>query len=111
LKTAVRQLRKNSTEVEKKLWFHIRNRQILDCKFRRQHSIGNFVVDFCCVEVKLVIELDGGQHSEFIEKDRLRTIELNKKGFKVLRFWNHEVVENLGGVLQKIFEVLRSPSP
>lgn len=107
-------LRKNDTDVENKLWQALRNRQLDKQKFRRQHQIDNYIVDFVCIEKKLIIELDGSQHGlkDNIEYDKLRTINLEKKGFKVLRFWNNEIYENFNGVCEKIWLCLQSdPHP
>jgi very-short-patch-repair endonuclease len=86
-----RKLRKNMTDAERALWARIRRRQILDCKFRRQQPLGDYIVDFVCLEKKLIIELDGGQHIEQEEYDSRRTHWLEEQGFRVLRFWNHDV--------------------
>ena len=107
-------LRKNDTDLEHKLWQAIRNRQINNCKFRRQHQIDNYIVDFICLEKQLIIELDGSQHVFEKNKkyDELRTKYLEKKGFKVLRFWNNEIFENFNGVLEKIWLCLQNdPHP
>ncbi len=80
-------------------------------KFRRQHPVGNYIVDFYCDEAKLAIELDGGQHAMSSEYDLERTEELQRKGIRVLQFWNNEVLGNLDGVLERIAEALTPPSP
>jgi very-short-patch-repair endonuclease len=97
-----RQLRKNQTEVEKLLWQQLRNRQLLGHKFRRQFPIEPYIVDFVCLELKLIIELDGGQHADQQNYDQQRTLFLGKRGFKVIRFWNNEMCENNEGVLEAI---------
>jgi very-short-patch-repair endonuclease len=102
-----RQLRLSQTEVEKRLWYRIRSRQIEACKFRRQAVIGRYIVDFACFERQLVIELDGGQHASMVEADLKRTAWLNSQGYTVLRFWNNDVIENIEGVLERIAEELR----
>ena len=101
-----RTLRKNQTPWEAKLWNILRDKGIENLKFRRQHKIGHYVVDFCCLEKRLVIEIDGGQHNEDenIKKDLERDKYLKGQGYKVLRFWNNEVAENLDGVIEKILE-------
>ncbi len=95
-----RELRRNATEEEKTLWHHLRNRQLGGHKFRRQSSVGWYVADFLCAEKRLIVELDGGQHSE--EGDQQRTADLERLGYRVIRFWNTEVVDNLDAVLQRI---------
>ena len=97
-------LRRDATDVEKRLWSALRNRQLGGFKFRRQWTINRYIVDFACLEAMLVIELDGGQHSP--ERDALRTAHLEAKGFHVLRFWNQEMIDNPGGVLETILSML-----
>ena len=106
-----KQLRRNQTEVEKRLWYRLRARQIGGYKFRRQHQIGNFIADFVCPERMLIVEIDGGQHSEQVQRDSARTTALFSMGYRVLRFWNNEVVENIEAVLEVIRLALESPSP
>lgn len=98
----VKHLRIHATDAEKRLWRHLRNRQLDKLKFRRQHAIPPYIVDFYCEEKKLVIELDGGQHSEETDKDR--TAFLESRSLKVLRFWNNDVLTNTEGVLTMIQE-------
>ena len=95
-----RALRKTSTDAETLLWSRLRNRQFHDLKFRRQVPLGRYIVDFYCHEFRLVIELDGGQHSEGV--DRPRTHWLESEGYRVVRFWNHEVLGNFDGVLAEL---------
>ena len=97
-----RKLRKNMTEAEKLLWYHLRDRRFFSVKFRRQHPLGPYITDYACIEHKLVIECDGGQHGIQIEKDATRTQFLEKIGYKVVRFWNNDILENLYGVLTVI---------
>jgi very-short-patch-repair endonuclease len=97
-----KQLRKNSTKAEALLWSRLRNRQMGGIKFRRQQPIGNFIVDFVSFEKRLVIEIDGGQHTSNKHKDHERDRFLKDSSFKVLRFWNTEVFDNLDGVLEVI---------
>ena len=106
-----KELRKNPTSAEKKLWSLISRGQKEGYKFRRQQPVGSFIVDFVCNEKKLIIEVDGGQHAEQIEYDITRTSFLNDAGYRVLRFWNNEVMTNPEGVHQKISEALLSPLP
>ena len=98
-----RQLRKNSTDAERLLWFHLRARRMNSLKFRRQQPIGPYIVDFICFEKKLIIEVDGGQHNENKNKDMTRTQWLNNQGYQVIRFWNHEVLQNSIDVLEEIW--------
>jgi very-short-patch-repair endonuclease len=110
-KTRARKLRKNLTDVENKLWSRLRGRQLSGVKFRRQYPIGPFIVDFCCVERRLVVELDGGQHAERNTADERRTRLVERFGYRVLRFWDNEVLSNFDGVLERINEVLEGPRP
>jgi very-short-patch-repair endonuclease len=96
----VARLRRDATDVERKLWAVLRNRQIDGRKFRFQATVGPFVADFLCVEAMLIVELDGSQHSEDADAERTRYLE--ERGYRVLRFWNNEVIENLDGVVQVI---------
>lgn len=100
-----RKLRNNLTEAEKYLWYVLRAEN-LGFKFRRQEPIGNYIVDFVCYEKKLIIELDGGQHYQSAD-DKARDVWLKSQGFKVLRFWNNEVLENRDGVVSKISKYLK----
>ncbi|HLC25197.1 MAG TPA: DUF559 domain-containing protein [bacterium] len=106
-----RRLRRDETEAERKLWGRLRARQMEDAKFRRQHLVGCFITDFCCPEHGLVIELDGGQHAMQEKSDRARSALLAKQGYRVLRFWDHEVMENIEVVLEQIARALRVPHP
>lgn len=104
-------LRKNQTYAENLLWLHIKNRQILNINFRRQRPLGKYIVDFISREHKLIIEIDGGHHNDNLEryKDEVRTKYLESQGYKVIRFWNNEVSENLEGVLEIIRFFVTSP--
>lgn len=99
-----RMLRKNSTIHEKRLWNLLKNRQFHNLRFKRQVPIDNYIVDFVCPKIKLVIEIDGGQHNEFdnIEYDKQRTEFLESKGYIVIRFWNIDIYKNINGVLEEI---------
>jgi very-short-patch-repair endonuclease len=98
--------REEMTPAERKLWSHLRNDQ-LGVTFRRQHAIGNFIPDFVCVQKKLIIELDGSQHLEQKEYDAVRTEHLEKQGYKVIRFWNNDVMKNIEGVILAIKHALK----
>ena len=103
-----RELRKNMTTQERKLWSILRKKSLNNLKFRRQYPIGDYIVDFICHEKNLIIEVDGGQHNETKNKiyDKIRTRFLESKGFKVIRFWNNEIDENIEGVYFEILRVL-----
>ncbi|HVA41524.1 MAG TPA: DUF559 domain-containing protein [Candidatus Binataceae bacterium] len=101
-----RQLRRNQTRAELELWMRLRGRQ-LGAKFKRQHRIGPYITDFRCLERQLVIELDGGQHSEQMEADRKRTAYITSRGFRVLRFWNDQVLKETYAVLDQILRELQ----
>jgi very-short-patch-repair endonuclease len=105
-----RNLRKNMTDAERVLWQHLRRKQIRSFKFRRQCPIGPYIVDFVCFDKMLVIELDGGQHAVAQEADGRRTEWLNRQGYRVLRFWNHEVLQQPEAVLEVIWKVLINAS-
>ncbi len=100
-----RRLRVNMTDAELVLWKALRNRQLDEFKFRRQHPIGPYVLDFFCEDHKLAVEIDGGQHTE--EKDAARTAWLAERGIRILRFWNNDVLSNLSGVLETISAEMR----
>jgi very-short-patch-repair endonuclease len=97
------------TDAEKKLWRHLRARQLDSRQFRKQVPIGSYVVDFCCLKAQLVVEVDGGQHDARSAQDEHRTRWLNDQGYRVIRFWNNEVLQNIDGVLQEIVRVLALP--
>lgn len=102
-----RSLRKDMTDTERRLWHVLRGKQLLDCRFRRQHPIGPYIADFACIDKKLLIELDGGQHQEQIAYDQHRTAFLEMQGWQVLRFWNNDVLNNMDGVLMTIIDSLK----
>ena len=106
-KKIARQLRQNPTDAELRLWLALRDRRLSGYKFRRQHPIGEFVVDFVCTKHKIVIEADGGQHAEN-PADALRTERLEAEGWKVIRFWNNEILSNTGGVIETILIALKA---
>lgn len=110
MKQLARNLRKNSTDAENLLWYHLRSRRLLGFKFRRQAVMGPYIVDFVCHDARMIIEIDGSQHMENDRADRERTAWLESCGFRVLRFWNHEVLKQKENVLERIVEEL-SPSP
>ncbi len=113
LKRTRRTLRNNQTDVERFLWNHLRNKQFYGLKFYRQYSIGKYILDLYCSELKRAIELDGGQHAEENKKsyDQIRSDYLKSQGIKVMRFWNNDVIQSIEGVLDKIKENCNSPVP
>ena len=107
-----RTLREAMPDAERALWYHLRAKRLLGWKFRRQQPIGNYIVDFVCLEAKLVVELDGGQHVERADADARRTAWLESQGFRVLRFWNDAVLKEPDAVLEEILRHLPlSPTP
>jgi BirA family biotin operon repressor/biotin-[acetyl-CoA-carboxylase] ligase len=103
-------LRRDATEAEKRLWWALRELSIKD-RFRRQHPIGLRVVDFACPARKLAIELDGGQHATRLTADEARTIELERYGYRVIRFWNNDVLDNIEGAVEAILRELGKAGP
>jgi very-short-patch-repair endonuclease len=106
-----RALRKAQTDAENLLWYRLRNRQLLDLKFRRQRPIGKYFADFACIEIGLVIELDGGQHVEQLAYDAQREQDMQTMGFRTLRFWDHEVLKEIDAVVEKIRQVAETLTP
>ncbi|WP_022721569.1 endonuclease domain-containing protein [Rhodopseudomonas sp. B29] len=102
-----RRLRAQPTQAETLLWQRLRNRQLGGWKFKRQFPIDRYVVDFCCADAQLIVELDGGQHGQQAEADAARTEVLSAMGYLVLRFWNNDVLSNLDGVLETIARTIR----
>ena len=102
----VKQLHRNMSPAEAKLWKHLRAHRMGDVHFRNQYAIGNYIVDFCAPRKKLIIELDGSQHLEQKEYDGERTKYLESHGYRVLRFWNNDVMSNMETVLEVIWSVL-----
>ncbi|MFN8387903.1 MAG: endonuclease domain-containing protein [Anaerolineales bacterium] len=109
-RTRAIELRKELTPAERKLWANLRGDQ-LGVNFRRQHAIGNFIPDFVCIKKKLIIELDGSQHLEQEEYDEERTKYFETLGYKVIRFWNSDVMKNMDGVIRAIIFALEGQSP
>jgi len=101
------ELRKELTPAEKKLWAYLRGDKLNGVNFRRQHAIGNYIVDFVSIKEKLIIELDGSQHLEQVQYDIERTRYLESQGYKVVRFWNNQVENDLNGVIQKLDEIMK----
>lgn len=99
------------SDAERKLWHALRYKQLNGHRFRRQHPIGRYIADFACIEQKLVIELDGGQHQEQTGYDEFRSDFMATQGWQVLRFWNNDVLNNLEGVLTRITESLKLAPP
>ena len=103
-------LRREMTDAERRLWSMLRNRQLAGAKFRRQQPIGPFIADFVCQDRRLIVEADGGQHAENTT-DARRTAFLKAKGYRVLRFWNNDILNNSDGVAQVIADALSIPHP
>ena len=108
-----RRMHREPTEAERKLWWHLRHRlPVAGSHFRRQVQIGPYLADFACHRSKLVVEIDGGQHAEATAQDAARTRRLEAEGYRVLRFWNNDVLSNIDGVLTEIHGALTTtPTP
>ncbi|MEE2567450.1 endonuclease domain-containing protein [Hyphobacterium marinum] len=107
-----RQLRRTPTDAETRLWRYLKNRNLEGWKFRRQAPIGPYVADFFCPDAKLIIEADGGQHALEVARDARRTRWLESEGYRVIRFWNNDILSNTDGVLTVILEALSAtPHP
>ena len=106
-----RELRRNMTETEKFVWYRIRREKLGGYKFRRQHPVGPYIVDFVCLERKLVLELDGGQHAEQVEYDQKRTAWLESRGFRVFRLWNVEVPSEWEAAADRLWQLLEEFVP
>jgi very-short-patch-repair endonuclease len=110
-RTQAKTLRHTLTEAELDLWQLLRSRQLCDVKFRRQVPIGPWIADFVCFEHMLIVEADGSQHADS-RRDERRDADLRSRGFRILRFWNNDILVNLTGVLEKILsEIEEAPSP
>jgi len=103
-------LRQHQTDAEQRLWYHLRAHRFMNLKFKRQKPIGRYIVDFICMEHMLVIELDGGQHATQGRYDEERDLWLREQGYKVMRFWNHDVMQRLDDVVERIRLVVGQPS-
>jgi very-short-patch-repair endonuclease len=101
-----RRLRRSQTDPEHALWTELRAHKFPGLKFRRQHPIGPYIVDFCCIDRKLIVELDSSQHLESTEYDSQRTAFLSRQGYRVVRFWNHEVLTGIEDVLERLKRIL-----
>jgi very-short-patch-repair endonuclease len=115
-RSRARQLRRNSTDVERLLWQRLRLWQVDGCKFRRQQPLGHYIVDFVCLQKRLIVELDGGQHAREVKYDAARDAWLRDQRFIILRFWNNDVLDNLDGIMEMIGKSLKdtpylNPSP
>ncbi len=105
-KSIARKLRRTMTDAEQTLWYRLRGGRLAGLKFRRQHPVPPYVVDFCCDEVQLVVELDGSQHTDML--DNARTKALEQQGMVVLRFWDNQVFSDVDVVLNEILRIARS---
>ena len=106
-----RALRQRATDAESRLWQRLRDRRLCGYKFRRQHPVGRYVVDFVCLEMHLVVELAGGQHALNRDSDTVREAELSRCGYRVLRFWDNDVLRDVDAVLRAILMEMESPHP
>jgi len=104
LKARAKAMRSNMTPAESKLWYHLRNNNLANCHFRRQQIIGPYIVDFYCHSANLVVEVDGSGHLDQVEYDQKRDDHLTGLGFRVLHFYNSDVIENIDAVLEVILE-------
>jgi len=104
------ELRKQTTPAEKKLWAYLRLMREDGARFRRQHAVGNYITDFCAPRKKIIIELDGSQHLEQTEYDEERTHYFESRGYKVIRFWNNDVMKNIEDVMRAIPDTFEKPS-
>ena len=109
-RTRAKTLRQSMTDAEQRLWYRLRAHRLSGASFRRQFPIGRYIVDFVCLDARVIVELDGGQHADSI-KDAARDGWLRSQGFKVLRFWNNDVLSNTNGVVQTIADAVSSVSP
>ena len=107
-RSRARQLRKNPTDAERLLWQKLRFWQVDGRKLRRQQPLGGYIVDFVCLERRLIVELDGGQHADRNAYDKKRDDWLRNQGFVILRFWNHDVLNNIDGVVEQILDTLKN---
>jgi len=110
-KRVQRLLRSNMTLAERKLWQRLRGKQLYGWKFRRQHPYGVYVLDFVCIDAKLIVEVDGGQHVEQRQDDEIRDACLSAAGFQVLRFWNNQVMQEIEAVVEAIVVALPATPP
>ena len=112
MKSLAQKLRREMTDAERLLWYHLRDRRLDGFKFRRQVVIDSYIVDFCCLDAKLIVEADGGQHNEQHQLDESRTDFLKRRGYRVMRFWNNEILNETTAVLERIHgELISSPHP
>jgi adenine-specific DNA-methyltransferase len=106
-----RRLRGNMTDAEQRLWRSLQRKQISGFKFRRQHPFGDYIIDFVCLEAMLAVEVDGSQHTAQQAKDKARTEYLKRAGFRVLRFWNNEVLSDIDSVTTVIWRAMQELTP
>ena len=106
-----RRLRRGQTDAESRLWLYLRDRRLSGYKFRRQHRIGVFIADLVCIDAKLIVELDGGQHADRETQDKARTAALESLGYRIVRFWNDDALIRTDDVLAAIIRALNSGAP
>ena len=106
MKGQARSLRRRMTEAENVMWSKLRDRRLDGIKFKRQKPIAGYIVDFVALNLKVIVEIDGGQHAERVVEDAARTRILEESGYHVIRFWNHDVLKNIDGVLEALLQEL-----
>lgn len=111
VRVRARSLRETPTDVESLRWYHLRDRRLSDHEFRRQRPIGPYFADFACLEAKLIVERDGGQHADAASYDENRTRFMQAQGYRVLRFWNNEVLTQTDAVRERILQALQEDDP
>lgn len=99
-------MRREPTAAELKFWYAVRDRRLEGHKFRRQFTVGSCIADFVCIEAMLIVEIDGGQHAEAAARDEVRDTFMRSQGYRVLRFWNHDVLTNMSGVTDAVLAAI-----
>ena len=108
MKERAKECRRNRTDAENRMWYYLRNRRLSGYKFVRELVISNYIADFVCREKKIIIEIDGGQHMAAVQYDLMRTKYLERNGYKVIRFWNNEVFQDIEAVMDSILNIINT---
>ncbi len=108
MKERAKERRRNRTDAENRMWYYLRNKRLSGYKFVREQVIGNYIADFVCREKKIIIEIDGGQHMAAVQYDLMRTKYLESNGYKVIRFWNNEVFQDIKAVMDSILNIINT---